>query len=147
MSQSSTYFHHEAINGCRTIEQYEDKIKNCGDSSTGLLSLGVDFIKDSKVVVILKSDEELEKCIEWCNSEYGFDGCRDFILDEHEALKNLNGLHIQQSEIDDKLKEIWQYLVDDEWLDRYGNLTKFNISVQSTKIDVEALKALHESLQ
>lgn len=146
MSQSNTHFYHEAINGCSSIEEYNNKIIGCGDSSTGLVSLGLDIIKDSKVVVIEKTDEQIEKCIEWCDHVYGMDS-RSFILDIESKLKNLNGFHVMQSDINSKLKEIWTYLVDDEWCERYSELTNLNIQVNSHSIDKEAAKALYESIQ
>ena len=146
MSQSDVYFYHEAINGCHSIKEYEDKIKGFGDSSTGLVLLGLNLIRDYKVVIINKTDEQIEQCIEWCDHTYGMNS-RDFILDTNEKLKKLNGLHVNQVDIDDRLKEIWQYLVDTPWDDKYLNLTKFDIKVKSNEIDKEAAKALYASIQ
>jgi len=146
MSQSDVYFYHEAVNGCYSIEEYKDKIKGFGDSSTGLVSLGVDIIQDSKVVIINKTDEQIEKCVKWCDHTYGMDS-RDFILDINAKLKKLDGLHVNQSDIDNRLSEIWRHLVDTPWNDEYLRLTKFNIQVKSNKIDEEATKALYESIQ
>lgn len=146
MSQSGVHFHHEGINGCHSIAEYQDKIKGCGDSSTGLVALGVDVIKDSKVVIIEKDEEELKKCVDWCNKVYGVDS-ESFILQLNEKLNMLNGLVIKQSEINERLQDIWEYLVDTPWDDKYKNLVNFNIQVQSTSIDEEAAKALYESIQ
>jgi len=146
MSQSDVYFYHEAVNGCHSIEEYKDKIKGFGDSSTGLVSLGVNVIQNSKVVIINKTDEQIEKCIEWCDHTYGMNS-RIFILDANEKIKKLKGLHVNQSDIDYRLKEIWRYLVDTPWDDKYLNITKFNIQVKSNEIDREAAKALYASIQ
>lgn len=146
MSQSGIYFHHEAINGCHSIGEYTDKISGCGDSSTALTSIGVDVIKGSKVVVIHKNDEQLEKCISWCDVTYGMDS-REFITNGSKDLRMLKGLHIQQSDIDFKLKDIWEYLVDTEWDNKYSNLKHLNIQVNSTEIDKMAAVALYESIQ
>jgi len=146
MSQSDVYFHHEAVNGCHSLEEYRDKIKGCGDSSTGLVSLGVDIIQSYKVVIINKTNEQIEQCIEWCDHTYGMDS-RDFILGINKKLKKLDGLHVNQSDIDSRLSEIWHYLVDTPWDDKYLNLTKFDIKVKSNEIDREAAKSLYESIQ
>ena len=146
MSQSKTYFHHEGLNGCKTVNEYKEKVKGCGDSSTGLMSLGVDMIGDSKVVVIVKSKAEVNQCIEWCDKTYRLDS-KDFILELNDRLLTLDALKIKQSEINDRLKDIWSHLIDAPWHDKYKNLVDFNIQVQSTEIDKEAAKALHESIQ
>ena len=146
MSQSDIYFYHEAINDCHSIKEYRDKIKGFGDSSTGLVYLGVDIIQDSKVVIINKTDDQLKNCIDWCDHTYGMNS-RDFILDENDKLKKLKGLHVNQSDIDSRLKEIWCYLVDTPWDDKYSMLTKLNIQVQSTSINEEAARSLNESIQ
>lgn len=146
MSQSDVYFHHEGINGCRTITEYKKKVKGCGDSSTGLMSLGVDMINKSKVVIIEKDEHEIKECIEWCDETYSVDS-ESFILELNAKLLTVKGLRVKQSEIDSRLKDIWCHLVGTNWDDKYKNLVDFNIQVQSTKIDEEAAKALYESIQ
>ena len=143
MSQSKTYFHHEAINGCYSLDEYNQKILNCGDSTTGFTLLN-DILKDKKVVIIKKNEEELKKCIEWCNKEFG--ESKEVILEMNAALNNIKGLVINQSEIDGELKNIWEFLVDDKWCDEYSNIVKFNIQVKSTAIDEIAAKALYETI-
>ncbi len=146
MSQSDIYFYHEAVNGCHSMKEYDDKIKGCGDSSTALVSLDVDIIKSSKVVIIEKSNKELRNCIDWCDKTYGTDSER-FIITLNDRLLTLNGLKVKQSEINDRLQDIWEYLVDTPWNDKYKDLVNFNIQVQSTDIDKEAAKALYASIQ
>lgn len=144
MSQSDVYFHHEALNGCHSIAEYKEKVKGCGDSSTALISSGLTI--DRRMVIINKTDEQVKCCIDWCNAEYGIDS-KDFILAENEKLKKLDGLHINQSDINSRLKDIWCHLVGTPWDDKYTKLSDFNIQVQSTSIDEEAAKALYESIQ
>ena len=146
MSQSDVYFYHEAIDGCYSIEEYKNKIKGFGDSSTGLVLLDLNLTQNSKVVVIDKTDEQIEKCIEWCDHTYGMDS-REFILETNDKLKKLDGLHVNQSDIDSRLKDIWRHLVDTPWDDKYLRLTKFDIKVKSNEIDREAAKALYASIQ
>jgi acyl carrier protein phosphodiesterase len=65
----------------------------------------------------------------------------------NERLLSMKGLVIEQSKIDNNLESIWSHLVDDKWLDSYADLKSLNIQVNSTSIDEEAAKALHESIQ
>ena len=143
MSQSNTYFHHEAINGCYSLDEYNEKIKGCGDSTTG-----IDFIpsNNQRIVVIKKNSDELERCIKWCDSEYEIDS-RPHVIDSSDKLSTIKGLVVEQSEINEKLQDIWEYLVDDDWHEKYKAITKMNIQVTDTKINVEAAKALYESIQ
>lgn len=144
MSQSSTYFHHEAIEGCFSLSEYENKIKNCGDSTTGFLYLS-NFIKNKKTVIIKKNNQELQQCISWCDSTYNIDSAC-FIKNMNEKINQIDGLVINQSEIDDKLTDIWTYLVNDEWKDIYSKLVKMNIRVAQTQINADSVKELHATL-
>lgn len=144
MSQSGVYFHHEALNGCHSIAEYKEKVKGCGDSSTGLISSGL--TDNCKLVIINKTDDQIKRCIEWCDSEFNVNS-KSFILAENEKLKKLNGLHINQSDINERLQDIWEYLVDTPWDDKYARLIDLNIQVQSTSIDEDAARALYKSIQ
>jgi hypothetical protein len=145
MSQSNTYFHHECINGCSSLSEYKEKLSGCGDSTTGF-SLLLNCMKDKKVVIIKKNKKELEDCIAWCDSVYGLDS-RDYILETNKLLGTIKGLVVNQSDIDSNLNSIWEYLVDDEWSDKYERLTKMNIQTQSHEINKVAAKELYDSLQ
>jgi hypothetical protein len=144
MSQSNTYFHHEGVNNCSSLDEYKEKLTNCGDSTTGFSFL-LDCMEDKNVVIIKKNKKELEDCIAWCNSVYGLDS-RDYILEMDKLLGTIKGLVVNQSDIDSNLKSIWCHLVEDEWLDKYEQLTKMNIQIQSTEINEGAAKELYDSL-
>jgi len=111
MSQSNTYFHHEAINGCNSINEYRQKVFGCGDSTTAFQLIKGELSGD-KIVIIRKSKKELQRCIDWTNSEFCGDN-EQFILDMNFELSLIDGLIINQSDIDNRLKEIWEHLVDD----------------------------------
>ena len=145
MSQSKTYFHHEAINGCYSMDDYRAKTKGCGDSTTGFIPL-LNEIKSKKTVIIKKNDEQINACIKWCDSQYKADS-REFILDMDLQLSCMEGLVINQSDINDALPDIWNHLVDDDWDDKYTNLTKLNIQVNSTEINNQAARAFYATLQ
>lgn len=147
MSQSKTYFHHEAINGCRSIHEYQKKTKGCGDSTTGFLPLLLlGEIKNKKTVIIKKSKDELGRCIKWCENEYGA-ASKATLQDMHDRLCSIDGLIINQSDINNRLQDIWEYLVDDKWHGRYSELIKFNIQLNSTSIDEQAAKAFYDTIQ
>ena len=145
MSQSKTYFYHEAVNGCYSIDEYNKKVKGCGDSTTGF-SVLLDNLKDRKVLIIKKDDSEIKECIKWCDENYIIDGA-EVLSKMSDILSGIDGLVINQSEIDDNLEVIWEYLVDDDWHDKYKNLSKMNIQVNSTEIDLKAAVSLYESIQ
>ena len=140
MSQSNTHFHHEAINGCNSMDEYRIKVNGCGDSTTALPFLKGE-LAGRKVVVIRKDKKELQRCIDWTNSEFGGDN-EQAILDLDLELSLIDGLTINQSDIDNRLKEIWAHLVDDHWHDKYLEISKMNIQVQNTAIDSAAAKNL-----
>lgn len=147
LSQSRQYCYHEAIDGCYSISDYKDKIKGCGDSSTGLMTIDVQKLyPKSKIVIITKNSEQLENCIGWCNEFYNMDS-REFMLEQQEKLLKLDGLRINQSDISNRLEDIWSHLIGTEWNDIYKRLVGFNIQVQSIDIDKKAAMALHASIQ
>jgi len=147
MSQSGIKFYHEAINGCNSLAEYEDKIKGLGDCTTAFDLPNIDEVTSgAKVVIIEKNQDELNRCIEWSDQEYSIDS-KDMLVELNSKLKNVTGLKVRQSEINDRLQDIWEYLVDIPWHDKYKDLIEFNIQVQSTAIDEEAARNLYESIQ
>ena len=140
MSQSSKYCLHDGFNGCNNLIEYWDKLEEGGDSSTGLMMIDINKFKpDSPVVVIEKNEKELERCIKWCEETYGLD-YRNHIYELHDKARMIEGLHIQQSEINSNLERIWSHLVDDEWSERYAELNNFNIQLASNDIDESAAR-------
>ena len=138
MRQSSKHCLHDGFNGCNNLIEYWDKLEDGGDSSTGLGIIDINRLKPgSPVVVIEKNKDELEHCIEWCSNTYNFNA-KAHLIKLHEKLKRIKGLHIQQSEIDDNLENIWTHLVSDEWDERFAEMKELIIQVKSTEIDIEA---------
>jgi hypothetical protein len=129
------------------MEEYRNKIKGCGDSSTGLtlINLNQEF-PDSKVVIIEKNEQEFDRCVEWCDAMYG-KGSRDNLIEMREKQKAIEGLRVNQYDLDNKLKDIWEYLVDAPWSNRYLKLTQFNIQSDPFNINLQAAKSLYESIQ
>lgn len=147
MSQSGIRFYHEAINGCHSIDEYNDKIKGFGDCTTGFDLLHINTITaESKIVIIEKNDVELAKCVKWCDKEYSYNS-QSMIEGLSIKLSSFSGLRIKQSEINERLQDIWEYLVDIPWCEKYADLINFNIQVQSAAIDEEAARNLYESIK
>ena len=147
MSQSGTYYHHDGFNGCHSLEDYKHKVNNCGDSSTGLTL--IDLNKEfplSKVVIIEKTNEEFEACVKWCSQVYGLDSRKELEL-MRDKQKSMTGLRVQQSDINERLQDIWKFLTDKPWQEKYKFLTSFNIQSNPYNIDIQAAKSLNESIQ
>ena len=142
MSQSGVYFHHEAVNGCNSINDYMNKVQGCGDSTTCFDIAGC----HDKKVIIVKSDDEVERCIEWCDKTYLSDS-REFITHLNSRLKLESGLRINQSEINERLPDIWRYLLGYGLDARHMKMIDFNIQVQNTSIDEQAAKIFYESIR
>ncbi len=145
MSQSNTYFHHEGIDGCYSIDEYQSKTKGCGDSTTGFWPI-LESMELKRVVIIRKSEAEFNHCVEWCDSTYGINSI-EHMRNLNEYMDTIDGLVINQSEINDRLQDIWEHLVDDEWSERHAALTKLNVSVNDTGINEEAARALYAAIQ
>ena len=144
MSQSGTYFHHEAINGCYSLDEYDEKTENNGDCTTGF-SVLLDKLKGRNVVIIKKNNEEFESCVKWCDVTYGIDS-REYLSTLNEMLNTIDGLVVNQSDIDSFLPEIWDHLVDDVWFEDYSEIKKLNIQVNNADINEVAVKALYATI-
>ena len=82
---------------------YEDflKTKHIGDSTTCYPAIK-DYIKDQKKVIIHRDPEEVQASIrKLFNVEID--------LSIFDTLKDEQGLHVQYRDINDRLREIWEY--------------------------------------
>ena len=138
LSQSGVYCHHEGLNGCKSLSEYKKKIGNDGDSSTSLMMFDINkMFPDAPIVVIEKNDIELQRSIKWCKDTYGIDDpAHMFRLNE--LLTRIDGLRIKQSEIDQRLPEIWDHLIGTKWKDEYAIIKEFNIQSDPYNVDLEA---------
>ncbi len=135
LSQSGMHCFHDGFNGCKTLKEYHEKIYCCGDSSTGLMLFDLNKeYPDSPVLIIEKTEEEIEKCILWCDLVYG-GSSREVILDLNERMKKIEGLRIMQSDVYNKLPEIWSHLIGAIWSDHYALMTNLNIQANPYNID------------
>jgi len=140
LSQSGTYCHHEGINGCKTIGEYRDKMIECGDSTTGFSYIEGAYI-GRPTVIIEKTAKEYNRCVEWCNGFIGEDVSRMMGMDR-DRLYAIDGLRVMQSDINDRLEDIFTYLTGCEYKPQYALLTKLNIQADTSLMDVNAMAEL-----
>lgn len=142
LSQSGIHCFHDGMNGCSSFDDYTDKVYGCGDSSTGLHLFEIEKIyPNAPIVIIEKNEEEVLSCIEWCDSVYGGSNKAE-IMRQKKLLDGMSGMRVKQSDIDAKLKPIFEYLTGKEYLDIYSDIKSLNIQCMSTDIDADAAKEL-----
>jgi len=139
LSQSGIYCHHEGINGCKSMDEYKEKIAGCGDSTTAISF--IDGHEDSPVVIIEKTDEEFKRCVDWCSDFTGKDMMASMVL-ERDRLYSVKGLRVMQSDIDNRLEEVFTHLTGCEFKSWYANLSLLNIQSNPANIDVESMRLL-----
>lgn len=112
---------HEGLNGCRSIEEYKKKIKHVSDSNTGIILVGAPI--DRPILVIHREDRH--------------DGLFDNV-----DLNKIKGLHVEFSDIHDRIEEIFTYLTGDkiDWV-IYNIFKDLNITTM-INMDAESAKAL-----
>jgi len=140
LSQSGIHCYHEAINGCKTMSEYDLKVSGCGDSTTAFMYLDRRH-EGQPTVVIDKNDLEFERCINWCKESFGVD-MRQAMTKQREQLLSMEGMHIPQSDIDSKLPEIFEHLTGVDFLLRYSDLSALNIVADPNNIDVDSMLEL-----
>jgi len=134
---------HDGLNGVSSIDEYKKKINGCGDSNTGLALFDFErHFPDRKVIVI---DSSVERSIEFGKDIYGIDLTEEFIKLK-KRLDIIAGMHISLSDIDRKLKEIWNYVYSIPFNeDRARELSEINIQANPYDIDHISLVKLRES--
>lgn len=119
MTYDGIYCHHEGLNNCNSIQEYEDKIGNDGDSSTGLMLVDIkSLFPDRKLLLI---DAPIERTIEFTKETYGVVNL-DYIHYMKERLDALDGMRVKLEDISSRTKEIWEYLTDKEYDDKRTKL-------------------------
>ena len=143
LTYRNRFCYHEAMNGCRSMDEYKTKLgSDKGDSSTGLMLID-DFqsnFPDAKTIII---ESEPQKSIKYAYKTYGvFDPA--LIYNMKSKMDLMKGWRIHIDEIDDKLPEIWAYLIGDGYdSERAELLKKFNIQIQNPySMDIDAAMEL-----
>jgi len=123
---------HEAIEGCTSLAEYKDKIKNTGDSNTAIATLDFEpYFTDIPKVIIHKeiSQSMIEYGMSVNNQSYQFN--LDFLIWYQHRLNQIQGLHINFAQINNKLECIWNYVKHEPYQKALGErLISINIQVQ-----------------
>lgn len=130
---------HEGTDGCNSIEEYKQKVKDKGDSNTGLIFYEFkEHFPDVKIIII---DSDVESSIEFGKEVFNADVSNELIIAK-KMLDETEGLHIALEDINDHLREIWEYVSDKEFdKDRADMLVKMNVQVSDPlDIDYESIK-------
>ena len=139
LSQSGIYCHHEGINGCKSMAEYKEKISGCGDSTTAISF--IDGYEGSPVVIIEKTAKEFKRCVDWCSDFTRKDMMASMVL-ERDRLYSAKGLRVMQSDIDNRLEEVFTHLTGCEFNPQYANLSLLNIQSNPANIDMESMRLL-----
>jgi len=140
LSQSGTLWHHEGVNGCYTLNEYKEKIKGFGDSTTAFRYIPQYIYLGSPVLIIEKNKTEFARCLEWCAANFGRDS-RQSMIEQNDILMGITGLRVRQSEMNDNLPMIYEHLTGCEWSDKLGNIAKLNIQASIKDVDMKAARA------
>lgn len=124
LSHDGNYCHHEGINGCRSLSEYYAKVDGYGDSTTaGMLCYGLD-------VPTLIIERDPSYAIKYCEEVFRYSGdvpMRDLRF----RLNRVKGLRVHFDTINDRLEEIWAYLIGTPYNDERGKaLSLMNIQVE-----------------
>lgn len=144
LTYDGLFCHHEGIDGCSSMDEYKEKIGDDGDSCTGLVMLDIDrYFPDAKKVII---DTSIDKAVKFGLDAYGVD-MTDMMKQAKNKLDNTDGLHINLDDMNNRLRDIWEYITDKPFNEKRANLlTKLNIQVNNVfDIDVESMLNLKES--
>lgn len=124
---------HEGLNGCQSLEKYREKLgANKGDSSTGLMLIDINALYPDAPVLVIESDGK--KTAEFIYKEYGFYAPEavDFFKSK---LRKIKGKRIHVNDIDNRLEEIWAYLIGTPFnRQRADLLTGFNVQMKNTSV-------------
>jgi len=145
LTYDDLFCYHEGINGCHSMDEYKQKIENCGDSCTGLSLIDFEpYFPDAKKVII---DSNTERAVEFGKTMFDAD-LTELMAIAKSRLDNMEGLHISLSDINHRLREIWEYLTDSPFnKKRADQLIKLNIQTENIyDIDVKAMLNLKESV-
>jgi len=136
LTYKDKFCYHEGIDGCETIEDYKAKLgTDKGDSDTCLMLLDMNTLFPDAPKVIIERD--VQECIEsaskmlsvYINPEYFYFG--------RDRLDKIDGLRISYDDINDRLEEIWNYLIPDIEFDSKRAKRLCNDNVQDNRFDYD----------
>lgn len=145
LTYDDLFCYHEGVNGCKTINEYKEKIKGKGDSNTGIMLFDFEnHFPDAKFIII---DSDIEPSINFGRNVFNTDIEHEMSVCKN-RLDNINGLHINLADINNRLDEIWDYVSTKKFnADRADMLINLDIQVKDPlDIDFEAIKSFKETV-
>ena len=117
---------HEGLNGCESIKEYKEKIKNVSDANTGYVYIG-QIITDRPTLIIHRYHHKTPESVT-------------------NNLKSLKGLHVLFDEIDERIEEIFHYLTGNKIdFDVYDTFKNLNITTMADMDFASARILLNET--
>lgn len=110
LTYGKTFCFHEGVNGCRSMEAYKEKLDGRGDSGTGLMLLDLDTHFPGAKKIIIETGPE--RAAQFITDTYGDDGERLAGLLKAK-LDAVEGLRIPLDDLDNRLREVWEYVSDE----------------------------------
>jgi len=138
LTYDGLYCYHEGLVGCRNLNEYYDKIGDDGDSTTipHLLDL-----PDCRKVII---DRDIHRAIQFTEANYG-PANYEYYSFLKDYLSKMEGLHIPFSEINNSLRQIWEYVTDIPFDGKRANML-IQLNVQEHDIYNVDMSTLKEAL-
>lgn len=144
MSSGDVFCHHEALNRCKTKDEFYQKMKLpyrlVGNSDCGLAYTDFQERFNSPTLIIHRDKYEvLESLIEnWITQDRSV---INLLSDLEDRLLGLRGLHVPFNEIDLRLPEIYHYLTGDiPDKNRVRLFSNMNIQPIDTSGDEESMR-------
>ena len=122
LTYNNHYCFHEGIDGCNNIYDYIEKLGDSnGDASTGLMlfDMNKQFPESPKVII----ESDIKKAIDYSYKTYGYFDSK-YVYDLQDRLNQIDGLRIKFDDIDDRLEEIWDYLIGTPFDKRRAEILK-----------------------
>ena len=127
LSQDRLCFH-EGFNGCYSLDAYKKKLgENNGDSNTGLVYIDVN--KEFPGCPVLCIHGDIERSAKYMYDTFGIYDM-DFVKELEMRVSDIKGMHINLNEVNDKLPEIWEYLIGNGYNEQRAEIfKKLNIQI------------------
>lgn len=141
LTASGLLCYHEGLNGCRTMQEYRDKIGSAGDSSSGTILFDIDKVFPVNKKIIIHRD--IKASLAFNLKTYGHDLHNEMEYYDY-LLGKADGLHVRFYEINQRLPEIWDFLTDKPFQPVIADLfMRLNIQVLNPyDYDVESIQSL-----
>ena len=146
MNFQGAFCYHEGINGCTSTDEYKQKLNNGkGDSLTAGTLIDIPTLFPDAPIVII--DSLINRTVDFAYQMHGVD-TTDYFVDMKKKLDNIDGLHIDIDDIDNRLPDIWHHLQDGDYDEEKAEIIKkLNIQViDPFDVDYDSLKILLENV-